>query len=172
MAEQHRYSKQPQQQGGAGVRAEPVFIRDPSAFESLSSVLTGVSSYVTNNLPASLSGTKGLTTPSSPGFPPNSTNAYYYPPIQGSSNSLLGGNQDNLCVLTKGDVVLFSAFDWIDSGNLPKNKSSRRFCLLLGYADGFQIWDLTHPDNIHEIASVRNIENQIASEVTFLKVWR
>ncbi|KAF9359031.1 hypothetical protein BGX34_008573 [Mortierella sp. NVP85] len=37
------------------------------------------------------------------------------------------------------------------------------------YADGFQIWDLTHPDNIHEIASVRNVDG-VSSEVSFLKV--
>ncbi|KAF9111170.1 hypothetical protein BGX27_005311 [Mortierella sp. AM989] len=41
-----------------------------------------------------------------------------------------------------------------------------RFCLLLGYVDGFQIWDITHPDNIHEIVSVRKTE----SEVSFIKV--
>lgn len=103
--------------------------RDPSAFESLSSVLTGVSSYVASNFPATLSApSKGSATPSSPAFPTNSTNAYYYPTFQGSNNSLLGGHQDNLCVLTNGDVVIFSAFDWIDYGslaNVAKNRSSR-----------------------------------------------
>ncbi|KAF9171281.1 Breast carcinoma amplified sequence 3 [Mortierella sp. AD010] len=179
MADQHLYQKQQQQltqqqlqqqqqqQQGAGVRAEPVFIRDPSALESLSSVLTGVSSYVANTLPTSFSmPARGFaTSPSSPGHPTNPTSSYYYPATQGSTNPLLG-NQDNLCILTNGDVVLFSAFDWIDSGNNAKNKTSRRFCILLGYADGFQIWDITHPDNIHEITSIRKAENK----VSFIKV--
>lgn len=34
----------------------------------------------------------------------------------------------------------------------------RRLCLLLGYHDGFQIWDITNPDNIHEICSIRDEE--------------
>ncbi|KAG0017680.1 hypothetical protein BGZ80_008039, partial [Entomortierella chlamydospora] len=64
------------------------------------------------------------TSPSSPGHSTNPTSSYYYPATQGSTNPLLG-NQDNLCILTNGDVVLFSAFDWIDSGNNSKNKTSR-----------------------------------------------
>ncbi|KAG0166346.1 hypothetical protein DFQ30_007310 [Apophysomyces sp. BC1015] len=32
----------------------------------------------------------------------------------------------------------------------------RRSCLLLGYLDGFQVWDVTDPDNVHEICSVRD----------------
>ncbi|KAF9910446.1 Breast carcinoma amplified sequence 3 [Linnemannia zychae] len=161
-------SDQQLQQNQPGVRAEPVFIRDPSALESLSSVLTGVSSYVANTLPTSFSmPARGFTSPSSPAFPAGSPSTpYYYPTTQGSSNPLLGGNQDSVCVLTNGDVVLFSAFDWIDVGLMAKNRASRRFCLLLGYADGMQIWDITHPDNIHEIVSVRDPDN----EVSLLKV--
>ncbi|KAF9546007.1 Breast carcinoma amplified sequence 3 [Mortierella hygrophila] len=155
------------QQGQAGVRAEPVFIRDPSALESLSSVLTGVSSYVANTLPTSFSmPTRGFNSPSSPAFPGNPSSPYYYPTAQGTSNPLLGGNQDSVCILTNGDVVHFSAFDWIDAGPMAKNRTSRRFCLLLGYADGMQIWDITHPDNIHEIFSARDPDN----EVSLLKV--
>ncbi|KAF9933713.1 Breast carcinoma amplified sequence 3 [Linnemannia zychae] len=158
--------QQLKQQSQFGVRAEPVFIRDPSALESLSSVLTGVSSYVANTLPASFSmPTRGFASPSSPGFSGNSSSPYYYPTAPGSSNPLLG-NQDSVCVLTNGDVVLFSAFDWIEAGPMAKNRTSRRFCLLLGYADGMQIWDITHPDNIHEIVSIRDPDN----EVSLLKV--
>ncbi|KAG0293146.1 hypothetical protein BGZ98_002308 [Dissophora globulifera] len=195
MAEQHLYPKQ-HQGAAAGVRAEPVFIRDPSALESLSSVLTGVSTYVANTLPTSFSmPARGFTSPSSPGYVGsnnnsntnnssgttnsnnhgngsgnNSNSRYYYPTVPGSTNPLLGGHQDNVCVLTNGQVVLFSAFGWIDTtGNIlnsSKSRTLRRFCLLLGYADGFQIWDITHPDNIHEIVSIRDPGN----EVSFLKV--
>ncbi|KAG0264146.1 hypothetical protein BG011_007414 [Mortierella polycephala] len=166
MTEQQRQQQQ-QQHGAMGVRAEPVFIRGPSTLESLSSVLTGVSSYVANTLPTSFSmPARGFPSPSSPAFGGNPTNPYYYPTVQGSTNPLLGTHQDNVCVLTNGDVVVFSAFDWIESGNNAKNRAPRRFCLLLGYADGFQIWDITHPDNIHEIFSLRTADN----EVSFIKV--
>ncbi|KAF9429785.1 hypothetical protein BGZ94_009479 [Podila epigama] len=136
---------------GTPRRVEPVFLRDPSALESLSSVLTGVSSYVANTLPTSFSmPTRGFTSPSSQTFSshPGSTNPYQ--PGQGQHANPLPG-QDNVYMLTNGDAVRFSAFDWIDSA---RHRTTRRFCLLLGYADGFQIWDITHPDNIHEIVSV------------------
>ncbi|KAF9586717.1 Breast carcinoma amplified sequence 3 [Lunasporangiospora selenospora] len=160
---------QVEQRNVSGVRAEPVFIRDPSALESLSNVITGVSSYVASNFPASFSmPNRGAASPASPAHhathPPQGP--YFYPTPQGSGNTILGNNQDSLCVLTKGDVVLFSTFDWIETGGHLKNKASRRFCLLLGYEDGFQVWDLTQPDNIHEVTSIREPEN----EVVFLKV--
>jgi hypothetical protein len=28
--------------------------------------------------------------------------------------------------------------------------------LTIGYHDGFQIWDVSHPDNIHELCSIRD----------------
>ncbi|KAG0267750.1 Breast carcinoma amplified sequence 3 [Actinomortierella ambigua] len=148
-------------QGGHGVRAEPVFIRDPSALESLSSVLTGVSSYVANTLPASFSlPARGFTTPSGTG---NHHSPSPVHPLQTSP----GHPQENIGVLASGDVVLFSAFDWMETTSSVKGKPARRFCLLLGYMDGFQIWDITHPDNIHEIISIRQPQE---GEVSFLKV--
>ncbi|KAF9970931.1 hypothetical protein BGZ73_006195 [Actinomortierella ambigua] len=148
-------------QGGHGVRAEPVFIRDPSALESLSSVLTGVSSYVANTLPASFSlPSRGFTTPSGMA---NHQSPSPVHPLQTSP----GHPQENIGVLTSGDVVLFSAFDWMETVSSAKGKPTRRFCLLLGYMDGFQIWDITHPDNIHEIISIRQHQE---GEVSFLKV--
>ncbi|KAG0238977.1 Breast carcinoma amplified sequence 3 [Actinomortierella wolfii] len=148
-------------QGGRGVRAEPVFIRDPSALESLSSVLTGVSSYVANTLPASFSlPSRGFTSPSGT-VNQNSTSPVH--PFQTSP----GHTQENIGVLGSGDVVLFSAFDWMETVSSPRSKPARRFCLLLGYSDGFQIWDITHPDNIHEIISIRQ---QQEGEVSFLKI--
>ncbi|KAI9232248.1 MAG: hypothetical protein BYD32DRAFT_173404 [Podila humilis] len=147
---------------GTPRRAEPVFIRDPSALESLSSVLTGVSSYVANTLPTSFSmPTRGFTSPSNQAFPGNTGAIHPYLGGQGQHANPLQG-QENVYMLTNGDAVHFSAFDWIDGGF----RTSRRFCLLLGYADGFQIWDITHPDNIHEIASVREKEK----DVSFVKV--
>ncbi|KAG0029592.1 Breast carcinoma amplified sequence 3 [Podila clonocystis] len=147
---------------GTPRRAEPVFIRDPSALESLSSVLTGVSSYVANTLPTSFSmPARGFTSPSGQAFPSNTVAIHPYLSGQSQHANPLQG-QDNVYILTNGDAVHFSAFDWIDGGF----RNRTRFCLLLGYADGFQIWDITHPDNIHEIASVREKEK----DVSFVKV--
>lgn len=44
-------------------------------------------------------------------------------------------------------VALFEKVDTLSSGLLS--------CLLLGYEHGFQVWNVTQPDNIHELVSVR-----------------
>lgn len=33
---------------------------------------------------------------------------------------------------------------------------NRLKCLMVGYHDGFQIWDVSNPDNIHELCSIRD----------------
>ncbi|KAG1464806.1 hypothetical protein G6F56_005008 [Rhizopus delemar] len=47
------------------------------------------------------------------------------------------------------ETVTFAAFDTLD-----QTKS----CLMIGYQDGFQVWDITSPDNVHEICSIRDKE--------------
>lgn len=47
------------------------------------------------------------------------------------------------------DTITFASFDKL-------NKSIS--CLLLGYQDGFQLWDITSPDNVHEVCSIRDKE--------------
>jgi hypothetical protein len=85
-----------------------------------------MSSYVANTLPASFSlPAKGYASPSSPAFPPNASSPYYYPVTQGSGNTILGNHQDNVCVLNTGDVVQFSAFDWIETAGSSRSRSSR-----------------------------------------------
>jgi hypothetical protein len=41
-------------------------------------------------------------------------------------------------------------------------------CLLLGYHDGFQLWDITNPDNVHEIYSVR--DKELFGTVSFMHI--
>lgn len=95
-------------------------------------MLTGVSSYVANTLPASFSlPAKGFASPASPAFPTHPSSPYFYPATQGSSNALLGNHQDNLCVLTTGDVVQFSAFDWIETTGSARSRSSRYVCVFV-----------------------------------------
>jgi hypothetical protein len=40
--------------------------------------------------------------------------------------------------------------------------------LMLGYPDGFQIWDVSSVDNIHELVSIKD-EKELG-EVTYIKV--
>ncbi|KAG1133355.1 hypothetical protein G6F42_001503 [Rhizopus arrhizus] len=48
------------------------------------------------------------------------------------------------------DTVTFACFE--------KLNNKRISCLLLGYQNGFQLWDITNPDNVHEICSIRDKE--------------
>jgi hypothetical protein len=43
--------------------------------------------------------------------------------------------------------------------------SHRLKCLMIGYSDGFQVWDVSNPDNIHELCSIRD-EKQFANVTT------
>lgn len=48
------------------------------------------------------------------------------------------------------DTITFSAFEKLEY------REKTISCLLLGYHDGFQMWDITNPDNVHEIFSIRD----------------
>ncbi|CAG8745154.1 6830_t:CDS:2, partial [Acaulospora morrowiae] len=57
----------------------------------------------------------------------------------------------------KKDVIVYSAFDEIISVNSGNGcGSASQSVLMLGYPDGFQIWNVTSPDNIHELISIRD----------------
>ncbi|RUS12584.1 hypothetical protein BC937DRAFT_87470 [Endogone sp. FLAS-F59071] len=175
-----------QLQSQQGVRAEPKFLRDPTAFESLTSAISGISNYVVANLPK-----KAALSSLLPGVEssPNTTTAFPYPhphqlpPSAPSQNynpysgNLFPGdvtgpvNGDLIKAAVhaaavdrerevRNDVVTFAAFDWVEirkgGTSAAGSGASRRRCLLLGYPDGFQIWDVTDLDDVHEIYSVRN----------------
>lgn len=51
---------------------------------------------------------------------------------------------------------------------VKSSEHHRRSCLLLGYTDGFQVWDVSNPDNIHEICSVR--DEELYHNVSYLHI--
>ncbi|CAG8542159.1 26_t:CDS:10 [Dentiscutata heterogama] len=162
-------SSLPQLTNVNGVKADPKLLRDPSALESISSVISGWSSYVAHSLPNSIASLRKIST--------NSTNDYqppinYYPDylphqltndMSSQSFPIPDGLFDK-----KKDVILYAAFDEIitsasNTHNCEKNQS----VLLLGYPDGFQIWNVSDIDNIHELMSIRDEEN--IGQVTCIK---
>ncbi|KAG1058381.1 hypothetical protein G6F42_028701 [Rhizopus arrhizus] len=48
------------------------------------------------------------------------------------------------------DTVTFASFEKLEYQDKTMS------CLLLGYHDGFQLWDITNPDNVHELVSIRD----------------
>ncbi|KAI7857174.1 hypothetical protein BDC45DRAFT_566699 [Circinella umbellata] len=138
----------------SGVRAEPRFLRDPTSLEFISSGLSRFSSYVASNLPKRKSS-----------FPYNDPNLFAYlqqqqqnqppppPPSPATPmSSSLDDKQQQESVDDETDKVTYSAFQKLDG-------DARSLCLLLGYADGFQVWNIANPDNIHEMCSIRDDEN-------------
>ncbi|KAI9498022.1 hypothetical protein BDB00DRAFT_800701 [Zychaea mexicana] len=133
-----------------GVRAEPRFLRDPTSLEFISSGLSRFSSYVASNLPKR-----------KPSFPYNDPALFTYqpppPPPSPStpiSSSLEDNNKQNQQqhdVEDELDKVTYAVFQKMDG-------DARSLWLLLGYADGFQVWDIANPDNIHEMCSIREDE--------------
>ncbi|ORY03611.1 hypothetical protein K493DRAFT_311645 [Basidiobolus meristosporus CBS 931.73] len=125
------------------MKAEPRYFRDPTSLHSISSVLHGISSYVAHSLPESLSRVKrtslGVDTP---------------------CNAVRGAHgESGTLTPERKKVVAYASFNWITgyfSHDGADSGPQRKPCLLLGYNDGFQIWDLSDTDNICEMASVRS----------------
>ncbi|KAI8089343.1 uncharacterized protein BX664DRAFT_263994 [Halteromyces radiatus] len=138
-----------------GVRAEPKYLRDPTSLETLSSGLSRLSSYVTSNLP------KIKTSTYPPYIPPQDPQLLYYQqqllqqqrltaaqPSSGSNTSTSNSDSTQHDGAENITIASFEKIDTLSSGTLS--------CLLLGYDHGFQLWDVSQPDNVHEIASIRN----------------
>ncbi|KAJ3056283.1 hypothetical protein HK097_007495 [Rhizophlyctis rosea] len=124
----------------AGVRAEPKSLRPPSTLANIGSFLGSVSSYVAQNLPEKLGGT----------------------------NTTLDGVDANGSEPDPYERILAARFAWVDWGcskvDGHRATSGTRGCdcgrrsrlhLLLGYQNGFQVWNLSDTDDIREAASVR-----------------
>jgi hypothetical protein len=69
----------------------------------------------------------------------------------------------------KAEVILCSKFAWVDWDlpmfNSKRTKtvaSSKSLVLMLGYANGFQIWNVTDTENVREICSVRLEQQSVA----------
>ncbi|KAL1919174.1 uncharacterized protein VTP21DRAFT_2556 [Calcarisporiella thermophila] len=129
-----------------GVRVEPKYFRDPTTRESISSLVHTVTSYAQNI-------SRRLSTPHVPSFPhPNVSDPRLrhapHPPFAVDEQHL---QYTNFTTPSGEEIdsngILCSKFAWLDRS---------RFCLLLGYNDGFQVWDASDPNNIHELVSVRD----------------
>ncbi|CAG8452643.1 13160_t:CDS:10 [Cetraspora pellucida] len=144
-----------------GVKADPKLLRDPSTLESISSVLSGWSSYVAHSLPNSIASLRKASANSTTDYQPPIN---YYPDylshqLANDMNSQSFPISDGLFDKKK-DLILYAAFDEIitsasNTHNCEKNQS----VLLLGYPDGFQIWNVSNIENIHELLSIRDNEN-------------
>ncbi|KAF0453413.1 autophagy-related protein 18f isoform x2 [Gigaspora margarita] len=140
-----------------GIKADPKFLRDPSALESISSAIYELSSYVAYSLPTSLTSLRKT--------PVNSINDYqssinYH---KGQLSHQFTGDVDSVpdgLFEKKKDVIVYAAFDEILTCSNDAYKSAKnQSVLFLGYPDGFQIWDISSADNIHELISIRDEEN-------------
>ncbi|KAI8334816.1 hypothetical protein BC941DRAFT_432220 [Chlamydoabsidia padenii] len=151
-----------------GVRAEPKYLRDPTSFETLSSGLSRLSSYVSSNLPK----IKTSTTYPPAYAPPQDPQLLFYQQqllqqqVAAAAAATTGPTHTNVDSDTasssdppshkkqhqqdKVEVITVASFEKVDTLS-----SGLISCLLLGYEHGFQLWNVTQPDNIHELVSVR-----------------
>ncbi|KAJ3403844.1 hypothetical protein HDV05_007572, partial [Chytridiales sp. JEL 0842] len=114
-----------------GVRAEPKPLSAPSTLASISSFVTGLSSYVVDSINSS-------------------ADASHHPIF----DDTVFDKTENIL------ATRFAWVDW-DLPSDPKRVDlSCRKCLLLmlGYETGFQVWNVTDMDNVREICSVRDWE--------------
>ncbi|KAK9721630.1 hypothetical protein K7432_003289 [Basidiobolus ranarum] len=81
-------------------------------------------------------------------------------------------DQDGTVSVEPRSVVTCASFDWIEGvyrtsqdhvsdAEKTFTHPQRKFCLILGYHDGFQVWDLSDLSNITEIISCRKEEYDV-----------
>ncbi|KAI9339166.1 hypothetical protein DFJ73DRAFT_569558 [Zopfochytrium polystomum] len=120
-----------------GVKAEPRSPKATTALAGLSSLVTGISSLI-NSAPAS----------DNRGFD--------------SSGGLSTANRGPQRVTCSK----FSWVNWEPEAGIGRSARiglrAKRLWLLVGYEDGFQIWDVTDLDDVREIYSIRNPSFQVA----------
>ncbi|CAG8483800.1 2525_t:CDS:2 [Racocetra fulgida] len=120
-------SSLPQLTNVNGVKADPKLLRDPSTLESISSVISGWSSYVANSLPNSIASLRKASANSTTDYQPPIN---YYPDylshqLANDMNSQSFPISDGLFDKKK-DLILYAAFDEIitsasNSHNCEKN---------------------------------------------------
>ncbi|CEJ05350.1 hypothetical protein RMCBS344292_19293 [Rhizopus microsporus] len=137
-----------------GVRAEPKFLRDPTSLESISSGISKISSYVTSNLSKRRSNMIPIFE-QQPHMPPPQQQQQQQQYIDEMTVEEVVDEDKN------SDTITFASFDKLNENIM---------CLLLGYQDGFQLWDITNPDNVHEICSIRDKET--FGTVSFIHLLR
>lgn len=123
---------------------QPRYLRNPTTLESISSAFTGISSYVRKSIPDSLL-TKAFQT--RPLFHPSPVSpSSSFPPSFGGESLRVRGIEGQ-----PRSRVTFAAFDHLKESH----SGMRRLCLLLGYVDGFHVWELDDIGKISELALVR-----------------
>ncbi|OZJ03341.1 hypothetical protein BZG36_04214 [Bifiguratus adelaidae] len=150
-----------------GVRAEPTFPRDRTRLESLTTAWSGFSSYVSQNLPASLSRNQSLQLNSgvSPPF-------MFYKPSEAYASPAGPAKSASTVEEAKSFAITDATFQWVETAKRSchqgqgKRRSinshvdeeghgmTRRLVLQLAYSHGFQLWDVTNPDDIRELCNV------------------
>ncbi|KAF1799995.1 hypothetical protein FB192DRAFT_1449478 [Mucor lusitanicus] len=133
-----------------GVRAEPKFLRDPTSFESISSGISRISSYVTSNLPKRKS--SSMPSPFDPHYQQYQAQQQAQQQQQQAQQQQPAMVDDVLDDMDDADTITFASFEKLEY------RDKTMSCLLLGYHDGFQLWDITNPDNVHELVSIRDKE--------------
>ncbi|KAI9253872.1 hypothetical protein BDA99DRAFT_562826 [Phascolomyces articulosus] len=126
-----------------GVRAEPRFLRDPTSLEYLSSGLSWVSLYLSSNLQKRQSSPKNILERYDPQLQ-KIVHEQYQPQQENNHTKDIGSS------LSDSELVTFSTFQ--EHGPVTSLLS----LLLLGYRNGFQVWDVTNPENVHETCSLRD----------------
>jgi len=75
-------------------------------------------------------------------------------------------NSSSIASQDERDTILWCNFDYAE----VDNNNTRNLCLILGYANGIQIWNLEDPQNIHEVISKREGPIKLA-KVYFLLIF-
>ncbi|KAK9762764.1 hypothetical protein K7432_011183 [Basidiobolus ranarum] len=136
----------------SGVRAEPNILT-ASTTEKVSVLIQGISTYVSNSLPETLAKVKNIALASKPN--------------KESPEPVYDTVEQDTTVKSESNNVTCASFDYIEGVyRTPQDlisdtektftHSQRKFCLLLGYHDGFQIWNLSDLSNVTEIFSYRD----------------
>ncbi|KAJ1564884.1 hypothetical protein HK405_013711, partial [Cladochytrium tenue] len=75
--------------------------------------------------------------------------------------AVLGADDDDSDAPRPVRCARFAFVDWVaDAPGWPRRTRAgpraKRLCLMLGYSDGFQVWDATDTDDVREVCSVRD----------------
>ncbi|KAI9495760.1 hypothetical protein BDB00DRAFT_192295 [Zychaea mexicana] len=139
-----------------GVRAEPKFLRDSTSLEYISSGLSWVSLYLASNIQRRRSNGSFSLTQQQQHDPHLQKLIDQHQQHNGGDKK---NNESSSCSNVEtsqshsddSELVTFATFQIQDFLS-----SSSSLLLLLGYKNGFQIWDVTSPENVHETCSIRD----------------
>ncbi|KAI9291252.1 hypothetical protein K502DRAFT_146689 [Neoconidiobolus thromboides FSU 785] len=121
------------------VNPQPKYLRDPTTMETISSTFNGISSFMMKN------------TLLGKAFQKNNNSSSNTPNSSSLSTSPMQKNEKTILSKVKPKAaVTCTEFDTI-----YLNREERRSCLLIGYSDGFHVWDIEDVGKINEIALIK-----------------